>query len=311
MARRIGTGAITGWSANDRSNSITGVEKPKSKYFYPGGNVGGPIPLPGSGYNKDGKRLVFWFGLEAQRQQYRRRQSPEHHDQRGARTGDLSEFLANRGQNLNHPAVVTIPGGFPGEGTPAPNNDLTPYVTPLGRAMASLYPLSELPRSRQPLQLRVQRAVSDQPRRITAAGRLEHQQRRQGVRPPGPSTRKTSTFTRASGAASRELELATPVVGRNRGRSYAANLVAGAEPDDDQREPGVVHRAEARQSLCRSVTTPEGCAGSRLRGLLSAIRVHTSRWTTSTAGAAASSGTTGRAATTCTRTAASCCSVTS
>ena len=44
--------------------------------------------------------------------------------QRG--TGDLSEFLANRGQNLNHSAVVLIPAGFPHAGTPAPNNDLRP-----------------------------------------------------------------------------------------------------------------------------------------------------------------------------------------
>src|SRR4030095_1915388 len=38
------------FQANDRSNSITGTAKPKSKYQYPGLNVGGPIILPG--FNK-------------------------------------------------------------------------------------------------------------------------------------------------------------------------------------------------------------------------------------------------------------------
>ena len=36
------------FAANDRSNSIAGVDKPKSSFNYPGGNVGGPILIPGS-----------------------------------------------------------------------------------------------------------------------------------------------------------------------------------------------------------------------------------------------------------------------
>ncbi len=35
------------FSANDRSNSIAGTDKPKDTYQYPGGNVGGPIVIPG------------------------------------------------------------------------------------------------------------------------------------------------------------------------------------------------------------------------------------------------------------------------
>ena len=33
------------FAANDRSNSIAGVEKPESSFQYPGGNIGGPISL--------------------------------------------------------------------------------------------------------------------------------------------------------------------------------------------------------------------------------------------------------------------------
>ena len=127
-------------AANDRSNSITGVEKPKSRFNYPGGNIGGPIPIPFSGYNANKDKLFFWFGLEVQRQDVDSGSRLSTTISDAARTGDLSAFLTSRGQNLNHPSVVLIPASFPGAGTPAPGNDLAPYVTPLGLAMASLYP---------------------------------------------------------------------------------------------------------------------------------------------------------------------------
>ena len=55
-------------AANDRSNSILGIDKPKSGFFYPGGNIGGPLALPFTGYNGGRDRLFFWLGVEAQRQ---------------------------------------------------------------------------------------------------------------------------------------------------------------------------------------------------------------------------------------------------
>ena len=55
------------FAANDRSNSIAGVDKPKSSFQYPGGNVGGPIFFPGFNSNRD--KLFFFAGIEVQRQQ--------------------------------------------------------------------------------------------------------------------------------------------------------------------------------------------------------------------------------------------------
>jgi hypothetical protein len=128
------------FAANDRSNSIAGVEKPKSKFNYFGGNVGGPVRLPG--FNKDRNKMFFFAGLEIQRQQV----DP------GARfgvvptvkqrAGDFSEFATSNGQNLGQPVGnVVIPQGFPGAGDPAPNNNLAPYITPVGRVLTNLYPL--------------------------------------------------------------------------------------------------------------------------------------------------------------------------
>jgi hypothetical protein len=44
------------------------------------------------------------------------------------------------GQNLNQPLNVLIPSGFPGAGSPAPNNDLSPYIDPMGQKLMGLYP---------------------------------------------------------------------------------------------------------------------------------------------------------------------------
>ncbi len=148
------------FAANDRSNSITGVDKPKANYKYPGFNVGGPIFF-GDSYTKNKDKLFFFVGYEWQRQKIDSgsRFSRTYSD--AMRNGDFSELLANRGSNLNQgavPALATrdgsagrinlppgqlrIPAGFPGAGGPAPNNDMRPYMTPLGTYLASLYPES-------------------------------------------------------------------------------------------------------------------------------------------------------------------------
>src|SRR5262249_1580578 len=57
------------FAANDRSNSIAGVEKPKATYKYPGFNVGGPIFF-GDSYTKNKDTLFFFFAYECQRQQF-------------------------------------------------------------------------------------------------------------------------------------------------------------------------------------------------------------------------------------------------
>ena len=52
------------FQANDRSNSINGVKRPLSKYNYPGGNVGGPVLLPWTKFNRERDKLFFFFGYE-------------------------------------------------------------------------------------------------------------------------------------------------------------------------------------------------------------------------------------------------------
>jgi carboxypeptidase family protein len=128
------------FSANDRSNSIAGTAKPKSKYQYPGGNIGGPISF-GDSYTQNRDRLFFFAAFEGQRQQIDSGSRFNRTYTQAMRNGDFSELLANRGSNLNSITQLRIPAGHPNAGQPAPNNDMRPYITPLGKYLASLYPL--------------------------------------------------------------------------------------------------------------------------------------------------------------------------
>ncbi len=216
-------------AANDRSNAILGIEKPRSGYFYPGGNIGGPVLLPRATYNRQRDKLFFWAGFEGQRQQIDSGSTLSTTMSQAARTGDLSEFLAARGQNLNHPAVVVIPGGFAGAGTPAPNNDLRSYVTPLGLTMAGLYPLPNYsdpdnrynyvysalePTNRVEIKGRVDWNISASTK---AYIRIAHD--REDIQDP-----------RGNAWWGGQLALPTPGEGRNRGTSYAGNVVQVLSP---------------------------------------------------------------------------------
>ena len=51
-------------NANDWVNNELGIKKPQSKYFFPGGNIGGPVLIPGTDFNKKRDKLFFFSGFE-------------------------------------------------------------------------------------------------------------------------------------------------------------------------------------------------------------------------------------------------------
>src|SRR5215218_3023195 len=131
------------FAANDRSNSIAGVDKPKSSFNYPGGNVGGPIIIPGLDFNTN-RDKVFFFGLEAQRQKNDPGSRFGVVPTLGQRQGDFTEFVTpTAGTYLNQPTGpgrIVVPGGFPGAGTPIAHGNLAPYITSLGQVLVNSYP---------------------------------------------------------------------------------------------------------------------------------------------------------------------------
>ncbi len=52
-------------NANTWLNNDVGVSRPESKYFFPGGNIGGPVLIPGTHFNKNRDKLFFFTGFEA------------------------------------------------------------------------------------------------------------------------------------------------------------------------------------------------------------------------------------------------------
>lgn len=131
------------FQANDRSNSINGVERPKSKYNYPGGNIGGPVLLPGTKFNRNRDKLFFFVGYERYYQQVDEGSNLFRVPTLKERQGDFSESAAG---SIFVPAGCTANGvaGLPGSNNAsdaAPNNNLAPCANPFGRALLNFYPL--------------------------------------------------------------------------------------------------------------------------------------------------------------------------
>jgi hypothetical protein len=138
------------FQANDRSNSINNIARPKSKYQYPGGNFGGPVILPRFGEGGkptwNGKNKFFFFvGYERYYQQVDEGSSLSVVPTLRERQGDFGELLTGRGANLNQGRTVTVPFGCTVNGVtagnPAPNNNIAPCFDPLGKTLLNLYPL--------------------------------------------------------------------------------------------------------------------------------------------------------------------------
>ncbi len=127
-------------AANDRSNTNHLVPRPESNYQYPGFNLSGPVLVPGTSFNNGRDKLFFFVGYEYQHQVTDPGTTLGVVPTAKQRQGDFSELLSGPGQNLGQPALVTIPAGFPGAGDFAPNNNLGPYVDPIGRGFLNMYP---------------------------------------------------------------------------------------------------------------------------------------------------------------------------
>jgi hypothetical protein len=55
-------------NSNDSENKALGLKRPENKYYFPGFNIGGPVLIPGTGFNKNRDKLFFFAGFEAFRQ---------------------------------------------------------------------------------------------------------------------------------------------------------------------------------------------------------------------------------------------------
>ena len=51
-------------NANDWLNNRNGAPRPENKYYFPGGNIGGPILIPGTNFNRNRDKWFFFTGFE-------------------------------------------------------------------------------------------------------------------------------------------------------------------------------------------------------------------------------------------------------
>jgi len=131
------------FQANDRSNTINGVVRPNSKYNYPGGNIGGPVLLPWTNFNRNRDKLFFFVGYERYYQQVDEGSNLFRVPTLKERQGDFSESPAG---SIHVPAGCTANGvaGDPNNnnaGDAAPGNNLGPCANPFGKALLNLFPL--------------------------------------------------------------------------------------------------------------------------------------------------------------------------
>jgi hypothetical protein len=120
--------------ANDPQNKDAGFTRPETKYFYPGGNFGGPLIIPGTNFNHNRDKLFFFFGTEYYKQNVDNGVYHAVVPTAAMRKGDFSDSAYM--SHLNGYAVTGVPGGSKFTG-----GKLNTALDPNGQALMNVYPL--------------------------------------------------------------------------------------------------------------------------------------------------------------------------
>ena len=119
----------------DNKNSQT---KKANDYFFPGGNLGGPVLIPGTDFNKNRDKLFFFTGYEYYYQNLDTGQVTASVPTQAMRDGDFSAAaiaaLGQKGQVPGNPSAITS-ADFPGGIIPKSQFDAG------AKALLSLYPM--------------------------------------------------------------------------------------------------------------------------------------------------------------------------
>ncbi|HBY60678.1 MAG TPA: carboxypeptidase regulatory-like domain-containing protein [Solibacterales bacterium] len=125
-------------NSNDWLNNRFGQPRPANKFFFPGGNIGGPVLIPGTNFNRNRDKLFFFTGYEHYFQTL---------DTGLLRTTTATEGM--RGGNFS-PAELAKLGNVTASGGPPSqiNSDQFPngivpasQIDRTGRGLMNLYPL--------------------------------------------------------------------------------------------------------------------------------------------------------------------------
>jgi len=121
-------------NANDPQNKNSNIARPETKYFYPGFQIGGPLILPHTDFNRNRDKVFFFFATQYYKQDVDNGVYHAVVPTAAMRNGDFSDaaYLSK----LNGYAVSGVPGsnGFT-------NGRITGTPDPNGQILLNLYPL--------------------------------------------------------------------------------------------------------------------------------------------------------------------------
>src|SRR5262245_48874243 len=122
------------FNANEFFNNLRNQPKPRYRFNYWGGNIGGPVVIPGTGFNKNRDKLFFFFSQEYLPRRYPTAQGRLNYPTALERQGDFSKSFDTNGRLiLVRDPVTNAP--FPGNVIPANRID------PNGQKLLSIFPL--------------------------------------------------------------------------------------------------------------------------------------------------------------------------
>lgn len=134
-------------NANDALNNSQGVTpagvavapKPDTRYLYPGGNIGGPLLIPGTRFNRNRDKLFFFFAYEYYKQTVDNGLYQAFVPTAAMRGGDFNQAMLDSFQrdpkNPNVGSNVSTAPNFPNGQVPAS------LIDPIGQKLLNLYPL--------------------------------------------------------------------------------------------------------------------------------------------------------------------------
>jgi hypothetical protein len=98
------------FNANEYFNNAQGIPKQRYRFNYWGGNIGGPVIIPGTGFNKNRDKLFFFWSQEYLPRNYPTRQGRLTFPTERERSGDFSRSFLGVDSNGNPiPVVIRDP----------------------------------------------------------------------------------------------------------------------------------------------------------------------------------------------------------
>ena len=145
------TGRDTVLNSNDWYDNYLRQSRPAGRYFFPGGQIGGPLPLPFTSFNHNRDKLFFWAGFEYYNQSFEANQQAltAWVPTMAERSGDFSpssldaELCGGRPDGAANPNAIQQmchSENYLPDGTLVANYDANPYANSSGVALVNWMP---------------------------------------------------------------------------------------------------------------------------------------------------------------------------